>query len=226
VAAAEIELWQRLGGHIGERIKHAKLGCGQIHLPLGTLRNNRGWQLAAVIAVSLVAMVSAVLIDALPKPPVSGRRPRSRRGSRGVRRAEPPFGHHGAPLDDRRPPAGSRAAAAGSSSTCPSGWLWADRIIAVYERLRLIPLLTWPPPCRASAVYDRRQHARRRHLEPRIAASSAHQRATRGPSPRVSIPQPPQPPSRTSSSRPPRVPAPIPPPLLPRSSCASCYTPE
>jgi hypothetical protein len=69
--ATEIELWQRQRAHIEERIKDAKLGCGLIHLPRGTLRANRAWQAAAVIAVNLVAMLSAILLDTLPKPPVS-----------------------------------------------------------------------------------------------------------------------------------------------------------
>jgi hypothetical protein len=48
--AAEIERWQQQPAHIEERIKDAKLGRGLIHLPRGTLRANRGWQAATVIA--------------------------------------------------------------------------------------------------------------------------------------------------------------------------------
>jgi len=81
--ATEIELWQRQRAHIEERIRDAKLGCGLIHLPLETLRANRGWQLAAVIAVNLVAMLSAVLLGHPAEASSLGRRPRSRRGPHG-----------------------------------------------------------------------------------------------------------------------------------------------
>jgi hypothetical protein len=138
--AAEIELWQRQRAHIEERIKDAKLGCGLIHLPLGTLRANRGWQVATVIAVNLVAMLSAVLLDTLPTPPVSD--------------GDPVLGEDLTEDDDE--PSHRLAttvhrwmiAAPGRLSRSgrrlhlhlPRGWLWADRIIAVYARLRLIPV--------------------------------------------------------------------------------------
>jgi hypothetical protein len=138
--AAEIELWQRQRAHIEERIKDAKLGCGLIHLPLGTLRANRGWQVATVIAVNLVAMLSAVLLDTLPTPPVGDGAPvldddvavdddePSHRLASTVRRwmiAAP----------GRLSRSGRRL-----HLHLPRGWLWADRIIAVYARLRLIPV--------------------------------------------------------------------------------------
>jgi hypothetical protein len=139
--ATEIELWQRQRAHIEERIKDAKLGCGLIHLPLGTLRANRGWQAAAVIAVNLVAMLSAVLLDTLPKPPTpdpddvvddlaEGDDEPSHRLASTVRRwmiaAPGRLTHSGRRLHLH----------------LPRGWLWAERIIAVYARLRRIPLVT------------------------------------------------------------------------------------
>ena len=107
------------------------MGCGLIHLPLGTLRANRAWQAAAVIAVNLVAMLSAVLLDTLPKPPVSSDAPvldehlaveddePSHRLATTVRRwmiATP----------GRLTRSGRRL-----HLHLPRGWLWADRIIAV-----------------------------------------------------------------------------------------------
>ncbi len=80
--ATEIELWQRQRAHIEERIKDAKLGCGLIHLPLGTLRANRGWQAAAVIAVNLVAMLSAVTSTPCRSLPSRTATPSSARTSR------------------------------------------------------------------------------------------------------------------------------------------------
>jgi hypothetical protein len=138
--AAEIELWQRQRAHIEERIKDAKLGCGLIHLPLGTLRANRGWQAAAVIAVNLVAMLSAVLLDTLPKLPASD-------GG--------PVLHDDVAVSDDEPSHRLAAtvrrwmiAAPGRLTRSgrrlhlhlPRGWLWAEWIIAVYARLRLIPV--------------------------------------------------------------------------------------
>jgi hypothetical protein len=115
--ATEIELWQRQRAHIEERIRDAKLGCGLIHLPLETLRANRGWQLAAVIAVNLVAMD---LTEDDDEP--------SHRLATTVHRwmiAAP----------GRLSRSGRRL-----HLHLPRGWLWADRIIAVYARLRLIPV--------------------------------------------------------------------------------------
>jgi hypothetical protein len=138
--ATEIELWQRQRAHIEERIKDAKLGCGLIHLPLGTLRANRGWQAAAVIAVNLVAMLSAVLLDTLPTPPHAG---------------DAPVLDDDDAVDDDEPShrlattvrrwmiaAPGRISRSGRRLHLhlPRGWLWADRIIAVYARLRLIPV--------------------------------------------------------------------------------------
>jgi len=138
--ATEIELWQRQRAHIEERIKDAKLGCGLIHLPLGTLRANRGWQAATVIAVNLVAMLSAVLLDTLPKAPVSD---------------DAPVLDDDVAVDDEEPShrlattvrrwmiaAPGRISRSGRRLHLhlPRGWLWADRIIAVYARLRLIPV--------------------------------------------------------------------------------------
>jgi hypothetical protein len=139
-AALEIELWQRQRAHIEERIKDAKLGCGLIHLPLGTLRANRGWQAAAVIAVNLVAMLSAVLLDTLPTPPLAGDAP-VLDDDVAVDNDEP---SHRLASTVRR----WMIAAPGRLSRSgrrlhlhlPRGWLWAERIIAVYERLRLIPV--------------------------------------------------------------------------------------
>lgn len=132
--ALDVELWQRQRAHIEERIKDAKLGCGLIHLPLGTLRANRGWQVASVIAVNLVAMLSAVLLDTLPTT-IAANEERddgepSHRLAATVRRwmiAAP----------GRITRGGRRR-----HLHLPRGWLWADRIITVYDRLRLLPLVT------------------------------------------------------------------------------------
>jgi hypothetical protein len=139
--ATEIELWQRQRAHIEERIKDAKLGCGLIHLPLGTLRANRGWQAAAVIAVNLVAMLSAVLLDTLPTPPVGDGDP-----VLGEDLAEDDEPSHRLASTVRRwmIAAPGRLTRSGRRLQLhlPRGWLWADRIIAVYDRLRVIPLVT------------------------------------------------------------------------------------
>lgn len=139
--AVEIELWQRQRAHIEERIKDAKLGCGLIHLPLGTLRANRGWQAAAVIAVNLVAMLSAVLLDTLPTPPVGDGDPVL--DDDAVEDDEP---SHRLASTVRRwmIAAPGRLSRSGRRLQLhlPRGWLWADRIIAVYDRLRVIPLGT------------------------------------------------------------------------------------
>jgi hypothetical protein len=140
--ATEIELWQRQRAHIEERIKDAKLGCGLIHLPRGTLRANRVWQAAAVIAVNLVAMLSAILLDTLPKPPVSDDAP-VLDDDVAVDNDEP---SHRLATTVRRwmIAAPGRLSRSGRRLQLhlPRGWLWADRIIAVYDRLRVIPLGT------------------------------------------------------------------------------------
>ena len=131
--AAEIELWQRQRAYMEERVKDAKMSNGLIHLPLGTLRANRGWQAAAVIAVNLVAMLSAVLLDTLPKPPVSDDAP-VLDDDVAVDNDEP---SHRLATTVRR----WMIAAPGRISRSgrrlhlhlPRGWLWADRIIAVYD---------------------------------------------------------------------------------------------
>ena len=141
--ALDIELWQRQRAHIEERIKDTKLGCGLVHLPLGTLRANRGWQVASVIAVNLVAMLSAVLLDTLPQRPTS---------PTVLPTATPAGGDEG---DDDEPShrlastvrrwiiaAPGRLTRGGRRLTVhlPRGWLWADRMVAMYARLRLMPV--------------------------------------------------------------------------------------
>lgn len=132
--AADVELWQRQRAHIEERIKDVKLGCGLIHLPLGTLRANRGWQAATVIAMNLVSMLSAVLLDTLPQRPAS-----APPVDEDVDDAEP--SHRLATTVRRWMIAAPGRLTRGGRRLhlhLPRGWLWAERIIAVYERLRLI----------------------------------------------------------------------------------------
>ena len=57
--AAEIELDHRQRAQIEERVKDVKLGCALRHLPMQSLRGNRAWQTAAVIATNLASLLSA-----------------------------------------------------------------------------------------------------------------------------------------------------------------------
>ena len=144
--AADIELWQRQRAHIEERIKDAKLGCGLIHLPLGTLRANRGWQAATVIAVNLVSMLSAVLLDTLPEPAVAEASPllETVGADAANHETESDEPSHRLATTVRRwmIAAPGRLTRGGRRLHLhlPRRWLWAERIIAVYDRLLLIPV--------------------------------------------------------------------------------------
>ena len=144
--ASEIELWQRQRAHIEERIKDAKLGCGLIHLPLGTLRANRGWQAATVIAVNLVSMLSAVLLDTLPEPAVAEASPllETVGADAANHETESDEPSHRLATTVRRwmIAAPGRLTRGGRRLHLhlPRRWLWAERIIAVYDRLLLIPV--------------------------------------------------------------------------------------
>ena len=66
-AAADVEYWQRHRTVIEERYRDLKLGCGLLHLPLGTLDANRGWLVATVLASNLMAMLSDTVMRTSPK---------------------------------------------------------------------------------------------------------------------------------------------------------------
>jgi hypothetical protein len=144
--AAEVELWQRQRAHIEERIKNTKLGCGLIHLPLGTLRANRGWQAATVIAVNLVSMLSAVLLDVLPQRLAAEGAPALDEEVADADEAISEEPSHRLATTVRRwmiaVPGRLTRGGRQLHLHLPRGWLWADRIIAVYDRLRLVPLGT------------------------------------------------------------------------------------
>ena len=140
--AADVELWQRQRADIEERIKDTKLGCGLVHLPLGTMRANRAWQVATVIAVNLVAMLSAVMLSTLPAAPAAEEMEDTSRGSAEDDDLDREPSHRLAKTIRRWMIAvPGRIARTGRRVHLhlPRGWLWADRIIAVYARLRLIP---------------------------------------------------------------------------------------
>jgi hypothetical protein len=58
--AVAVEYRHRLRAQIKEGIKDLKLGCGLHHPPLRRKRANQAWQAAAVIATSLISMLSAI----------------------------------------------------------------------------------------------------------------------------------------------------------------------
>jgi Transposase DDE domain group 1 len=127
----DVEYWQRQRTDIEERNKDTKLGCGLLHLPLGTMRANRAWQAATITAVNLAQMLCAVMIAVEPTTEFDrtvddGHDEPTHRLVRTLRRwmiAVP-----------------GRLARRGRTLHLhlPRGWLWASRITAVYERLRLI----------------------------------------------------------------------------------------
>jgi hypothetical protein len=133
--AAEVELWQRQRAHIEERNKDAKLGCGLIHLPLGSMQANRAWQVAAVTAVNLSSMLSAVMLSVLPQADDGGRLPRALFDS-----TKEPTHRMTATMRRWMIAVSGRITRRGRQLHLhlPRNWPWASRIIAVYERLRLV----------------------------------------------------------------------------------------
>ena len=112
----------------------------------GTLRANRCRQAATVIAVNLVAMLSAVLLDVLPQPLAAEGVPALDDEVADADQAISEEPSHRLATTVRRwiITAPGRLTRGGRQLHLhlPRGCLWADRIIAVHDRLRLIPLGT------------------------------------------------------------------------------------
>jgi len=128
--AATVEQWQRQRAAIEERFRDAKLGCGLIHLPLGTARANASWLVATVLATNWMAMLSATVRDVAPTavvpPDVDPARAPAYRTSPTLRRwliATPGRLVRGARQVHLR---------------LPRGWWWAEVFLATYARLRLL----------------------------------------------------------------------------------------
>ena len=99
--------------------------------------------MASVIAVNLVAMLSEVLIDTLPKPPATdGAAEEVAAGDDDAALDGEPSHRLASTVRRWMIAAPGRLTRGGRSVHLhlPRGWLWADRIIAVYDRLRLIPV--------------------------------------------------------------------------------------
>lgn len=123
--AAVVEQWQRQRAAIEERFRDAKLGCGLLHLPLGTVRANAGWLVATVLATNWMAMLSATVRDVAPTADDPRRAP----------------GYRTSPILRRwliATPGRLVRAARQVHLRLPRGWWWADVFTATYARLRLL----------------------------------------------------------------------------------------